>query len=81
MALLLAILGLFNFPTGTVIGGLIIWYFLGDDIRPLFDRRRYAAEREAMSLSFRSSWRSSSVPRRFCPSLLSEAGPRSPVIA
>ena len=37
LAFILAILGLFAFPIGTVIGALIIWYLLKDDVREAFD--------------------------------------------
>ena len=35
-ALVLAVLRLFNIPLGTVIGGLILWYLLREDIRREF---------------------------------------------
>ncbi|MCO6453207.1 MAG: hypothetical protein J5I90_20670 [Caldilineales bacterium] len=36
-AIVLAVLALPGFPIGTVIGILIIWYLLKDDVRPLFE--------------------------------------------
>ncbi len=35
-ALVLAVLRLFNFPVGTVIGGVILWYLLREDVRREF---------------------------------------------
>jgi hypothetical protein len=35
-ALVLAVLGLFNFPVGTAIGALSIWYLLRDDVKAEF---------------------------------------------
>ena len=37
LAFILAILGLFAFPIGTVIGALIIWYLLKEDVREAFE--------------------------------------------
>lgn len=37
LAFVLAIFGLFAFPIGTVIGGLIIWYLLKEDTREAFE--------------------------------------------
>ncbi len=37
LAIVLAILGLFAFPIGTVIGALIIWYLLKQDVREAFE--------------------------------------------
>ena len=37
LAFILAIFGLFAFPIGTVIGALIIWYLLKDEVREAFD--------------------------------------------
>jgi hypothetical protein len=37
-ALVLAALRLFNFPLGTAIGGLTIWYLLKPEVEPLFKR-------------------------------------------
>ncbi|MFC1923291.1 hypothetical protein ACFLY4_08375 [Chloroflexota bacterium] len=37
LAFILAIFGLFAFPVGTVIGALIIWYLLKDDVREAFE--------------------------------------------
>jgi hypothetical protein len=37
LAIVLAILGLFAFPVGTVIGVLIIWYLLKEDVRQAFE--------------------------------------------
>jgi hypothetical protein len=45
LAFILAIFSLFAFPIGTVIGALIIWYLLKDDVREAFE----AAE-DAMGL-------------------------------
>ncbi len=36
LALILAIMGLFAFPVGTVISALIIWYLLKEDVRQVF---------------------------------------------
>ena len=44
LAFILAIFGLFAFPIGTVIGALIIWYLLKDDVREAFE----SAEDEMM---------------------------------
>lgn len=37
LAFVLAIISLFAFPIGTVIGALIIWYLLKDDVREAFE--------------------------------------------
>ena len=37
LAFILAIFGLFAFPIGTVIGALIIWYLIKDDVREAFE--------------------------------------------
>lgn len=37
LALILAILSLFGFPIGTIIGIVIIWYLLKDDVREAFE--------------------------------------------
>jgi len=37
LAFVLAILSLFAFPIGTVIGGVIIWYLLKGDVREAFE--------------------------------------------
>ena len=37
LAFILAIFSLFAFPIGTVIGALIIWYLLKDDVREAFE--------------------------------------------
>jgi hypothetical protein len=37
LAFILAIFGLFAFPIGTVIGALIIWYLLKDEVREAFE--------------------------------------------
>jgi hypothetical protein len=37
LAFVLAIFSLFAFPIGTVIGALIIWYLLKDDVREAFE--------------------------------------------
>lgn len=37
LALILAIISLFGFPIGTVIGAVIIWYLLKEDVRQAFD--------------------------------------------
>jgi len=37
MAIILGIFSLFAFPIGTVIGALIIWYLLKEDVREAFD--------------------------------------------
>ena len=37
LAFALAIINLFAFPIGTVIGGLIIWYLLQEDVREVFE--------------------------------------------
>jgi hypothetical protein len=34
--IVLAVLGLFNFPIGTVIGGLILWFLLREDVVAAF---------------------------------------------
>lgn len=36
LALFLAVLSLFLFPLGTIIGGIIIWYLLQDDVQGAF---------------------------------------------
>ena len=36
LAIILAIFSLFAFPIGTVIGALIIWYLLKEDVREIF---------------------------------------------
>jgi hypothetical protein len=38
LTIALAILTLFAFPIGTIIGGLIIWYLLQDEVRKAFQR-------------------------------------------
>ncbi len=45
LAFILAILNLFAFPIGTVVGALIIWYLLKDDVREAFE-----ASQDAMYL-------------------------------
>lgn len=47
LALILGILGLFAFPVGTVIGVLIIWYLLKEDVRQAFDLAGDASLTEA----------------------------------
>ena len=47
LAFILAIFGLFAFPIGTVIGALIIWYLLKDDVREAFDAAEEALVIEA----------------------------------
>lgn len=37
LAFILAIIGLFAFPIGTIIGAVIIWYLLKDDVRQAFE--------------------------------------------
>jgi hypothetical protein len=37
LAFILAIISLFAFPIGTVIGAVIIWYLLKDDVREAFE--------------------------------------------
>ena len=37
LAFILSIFGLFAFPIGTVIGALIIWYLIKDDVREAFE--------------------------------------------
>ena len=37
LAFILAIFSLFAFPIGTIIGALIIWYLLKDDVRDAFE--------------------------------------------
>jgi uncharacterized Tic20 family protein len=37
LAIVLAALGLLAFPVGTVIGALIIWYLLKDEVRQAFE--------------------------------------------
>lgn len=37
LGVILGIFSLFAFPIGTVIGALIIWYLLKDDVREVFD--------------------------------------------
>ena len=37
LAIILAILGLFGFPIGTVIGILIIWYLFKDEVKDAFE--------------------------------------------
>lgn len=37
LAFVLAIFGLFAFPIGTVIGAVIIWYLLKEDVREAFE--------------------------------------------
>ena len=37
LAIILGIFSLFAFPIGTVIGALIIWYLLKEDVREAFD--------------------------------------------
>ncbi len=36
LTIVLAILGLFNFPVGTIIGLVILWFLLRDDVQALF---------------------------------------------
>ena len=42
LAFVLAIFGLFAFPIGTVIGAVIIWYLLKEDVREAFERAESA---------------------------------------
>lgn len=36
VALVLAVLGLLNFPIGTIIGALVIWFLLREDVQAAF---------------------------------------------
>jgi hypothetical protein len=47
LAFILAIFSLFAFPIGTVIGALIIWYLLKDDVREAFEAAEDAMVIEA----------------------------------
>ena len=47
LAFIMAILSLFVFPIGTVIGVLIIWYLLKDDVREAFNAAEEALVIEA----------------------------------
>jgi hypothetical protein len=47
LAFILAIFSLFLFPIGTVIGALIIWYLLKDDVREAFEAAEDAMVIEA----------------------------------
>ena len=48
LAFILAIFGLFAFPIGTVIGVLIIWYLLKDEVREAFEAAEDAMVIEAV---------------------------------
>jgi hypothetical protein len=48
LAFILAIFGLFAFPIGTVIGALIIWYLLKDEVREAFEAAEDAMVIEAV---------------------------------
>ena len=48
LAFILAIFGLFAFPIGTVIGILIIWYLLKDEVREAFEAAEDAMVIEAV---------------------------------
>jgi len=48
LAFILAIFSLFAFPIGTVIGALIIWYLLKDDVREAFEAAEDAMVLEAV---------------------------------
>jgi hypothetical protein len=49
LAFILAIFTLFLFPIGTVIGALIIWYLLKDDVREAFEEAEGFIPAEVMS--------------------------------
>ena len=49
LAFILAIFTLFLFPIGTVIGALIIWYLLKDDVREAFEEAEGIIQAEVVS--------------------------------
>jgi hypothetical protein len=48
LAFILAIINLFAFPIGTVIGALIIWYLLKDDVQEAFEAAEEAMVMEEL---------------------------------
>jgi hypothetical protein len=50
-AIVLAVLRLFSFPIGTLIGALILWYLFREDVRREFQHQPAAPEPAAVALS------------------------------